>query len=323
MSQVAGLQVALRAWGLYAGPIDAVPGPATRAAVRAFQQQKGIRVDGIAGPTTRKALGPLGSPLLGRRALHRGDFGWDVSVLQFELTHAGLYRWPIDGYFGPETARALRAYQRGHGLVPDGVAGARTLARIRDGTIRKRAAAPPRRYLVQPGDSLTAIARSVGMTPTALAQANGMRLDDVLLVGRRLRLPRVASSSPDAVRELVNTWSRRYGVDSSLARAVAWMESGYQTNLVSDAGAWGVMQIIPSAWDYVELVVLGQDVPRTVDGNVRVGVALLHQLLQEFDGDERLALGAWYQGSRAVRDHGLFPETKLFVSDVLALRMRV
>jgi peptidoglycan hydrolase-like protein with peptidoglycan-binding domain len=302
VSQVAGLQVALRAWGLYAGPIDAVPGPATRAAVRAFQQQEGLRVDGIAGPQTRGALGPLGRPLLGRRALRLGVFGWDVSVLQFELTRVGLYPWPIDGYFGPETARALRQFQRRHGLVADGVAGPRTLARIRRGVAPMRAAVPPQTLVVRPGDTLTAIARRLGTTPGVLARENGMVLRDVLLVGTR---------------------SRRYGVDSSLARALAWMESGYQPNVVSHAGAWGVMQIIPTSWEYVEGVLLGEEVPRTVEGNVRVGVALLHRLLQEFGGDERLALGAWYQGARAVRDHGLFPETRAFVADVLALRSRV
>jgi soluble lytic murein transglycosylase-like protein len=282
-----------------------------------------LRVDGIAGPQTRGALGPLGRPLLGRRALRLGVFGWDVSVLQFELTRVGLYRWPIDGYFGPETARALRQFQRRHGLVADGVAGPRTLARIRRGVAPMRAAVPPQTLVVRPGDTLTAIARRLGTTPGVLARENGMVLRDVLLVGTRLRVPRVPEASPDAVRDLLNAWSRRYGVDSSLARALAWMESGYQPNVVSHAGAWGVMQIIPTSWEYVEGVLLGEEVPRTVEGNVRVGVALLHRLLQEFGGDERLALGAWYQGARAVRDHGLFPETRAFVADVLALRSRV
>jgi hypothetical protein len=52
-------------------------------------------------------------------------------------------------------------------------------------------------------------------------------------------------------------------------------------------------------------------------------VALIRQLLQEFGGDERLAVGAWYQGARAVREHGLYAETKVFVDDVLALQTRV
>jgi soluble lytic murein transglycosylase-like protein len=327
--QVAGLQVALRAWGIYGGPIDAVAGPGTRAAVRAFQQRAGLPTDGVAGPRTRRALGPLGRPLLGRRTLRAGAFGWDVSVLQFELTRAGAFRWPLDGYFGPETTKALQRYQARHGLAADGVAGPQTLALLRHAARPVRAAPQEvalTTYVVQPGDTLTSLAERFHTTLPALAKANGMSVADVLPIGRKLRTPAVAAvaaASPGEVRQLVDTYAERYGVDPALARAVAWMESGYQTNLVSDAGAWGVMQLIPSAWDYVETVLLGQDVPRTVEGNVRVGCALLRQLLQEFDGDERLALGAWYQGARAVREHGLYPETKTFVDNVLALRTRV
>jgi hypothetical protein len=54
-----------------------------------------------------------------------------------------------------------------------------------------------------------------------------------------------------------------------------------------------------------------------------VGVAYLRQLLREFQGDERLALGAYYQGPRAVRERGLFPETEAYVEDILALKRRV
>jgi len=325
--QTAGLQVALRAWGLYSGQIDAVAGPSTRAAVRAFQLRAGLPVDGLAGPRTRMALGPLGRPLLGRRPLRLGAFGWDVSVLQFELTRAGLYRWPIDGFFGPETADALQRFQQARGLAADGVAGPSTLARLRQPapSVRRPVPVATGSYVVQPGDTLTAIAGRFGTSLSALAHKNHLSVDGVLLIGKRLRTPQSASTttSPDAVRGLVDEWADTYGVDPALARAVAWMESGYQTNLVSNAGAWGVMQLIPSAWDYVEQVLLGQQIPRTVEGNVRVGCALLRQLLHEFDGDERLALAAWYQGARAVREHGLYPETKTFVANVLALRTRV
>jgi soluble lytic murein transglycosylase-like protein len=124
------------------------------------------------------------------------------------------------------------------------------------------------------------------------------------------------------VRALVDQTARRYGVDPALARALAWQESGFQTNLTSSAGAWGVMQIIPPTWGFVETVLLGRDVPRTAAGNVQVGVVLLRHLLRRFNGDERLALAAWYQGERAVREHGLYNESKQFVASVLALRRR-
>src|SRR5207248_3791974 len=80
--QHAGLQVALRAQGLYLGSIDAIVGPHTVAAVRTFQRTHGLRVTGIADLATRRELGPLGRPLFGSRALARGCFGWDVAVLQ-------------------------------------------------------------------------------------------------------------------------------------------------------------------------------------------------------------------------------------------------
>src|SRR5438045_6996216 len=125
--QVAGLQVALRAYGLYGGPIDGITGPRTARGVERFQQRAGLRVDGKAGRATRHALGPLGRPLFGKRTLRRGSFGWDVSVLQFLLARRGELV-PIDGFFDAQTERALRRFQRARSLAADGIAGTRTLA---------------------------------------------------------------------------------------------------------------------------------------------------------------------------------------------------
>ena len=52
-------------------------------------------------------------------------------------------------------------------------------------------------------------------------------------------------------------------------------------------------------------------------------VLYLRHLLHAFRGNERLALAAWYQGERAVREHGVYPESKPFVANVLALRARM
>ncbi len=271
--QIAGLQVALRAYGLYLQPVDGIAGPATAAATRAFQRRVGLPPDGIAGPRTRAALGPLGHPLFGRRHLVRGDFGWDVSVLQF-LLHMPA----IDGYLGPTTERALKRWQRRARLVPDGIAGPATLTAFRTRTGVPLPLKPKRRV--------------------------------------------VAAANPATVRATLGQWAGHYGLDPSLARALAWMESGYNPNVTSSVGAWGVMQILPSTWRYVETVLIGRKVPRTAEGNVHVGTALLHHLLKAFDGNEQLALGAWYQGERAVRRNGLYPETRSFVANVLALKSR-
>jgi hypothetical protein len=130
--QIAGLQVALRAYGLYGGPIDSIAGPRTVRAVKAFQRRKHLPVDGLAGPRTRLALGPLGRPLFGRRTLRRGMLGWDVSVLQFLLARRGELV-PVYGYFDRATERALRRYQRSRRLAADGIAGPITLTRVARG----------------------------------------------------------------------------------------------------------------------------------------------------------------------------------------------
>ena len=135
--QAAGLQVALRAQGLYRGPIDALTGPGTVAAVRAFQRQQGLPPTGRADLRTRVALGPFGRPLYGARALRRGMFGWDVSVLQWLLVRQGLAS-PINGYFDAPTARALRVYQARLNLSADAVAGPATLLRARIADTRSR-----------------------------------------------------------------------------------------------------------------------------------------------------------------------------------------
>ncbi|MGB2875286.1 MAG: peptidoglycan-binding protein [Gaiellaceae bacterium] len=140
--QIAGLQVALRAYGLYGGPIDAVAGPRTVRATRAFQRRAGLFAGGRADRRTRRALGPLGQPLFGRRALRRRMFGWDVSVLQFLLARRGALV-PVDGYFDGATERAVRRYQRGRNLAVDGVAGPHTMTTLARG--RPALTAGPRR----------------------------------------------------------------------------------------------------------------------------------------------------------------------------------
>ena len=325
--QVAGLQVALRSHGVYNGPIDGLAGAATSAAVRAFQKQMGLPVTGVAGRRTRAALGRLGKPLLGKRVLAQGMVGWDVGALQFLLTSRGFPTRIVDGYFGHETVQALRRYQKSAGLLADGLAGPATLASLTGGRVRAPAQPRPKpaamTYVVRPGDSLTAIAKRFETTVPALARANKLDPARYLIIGTKLRVPAAREAGGGEVRDLLGRYAGRYGVSRSLVRALAWQESGFQTNLTSPTGAWGVMQVMPDTWDFVETVILGERVPRSTEGNIKVGVLYLRQLLREFDGDEHLAVGAWFQGAKAVRERGLYGETKLFVANVLALKGRM
>jgi peptidoglycan hydrolase-like protein with peptidoglycan-binding domain len=331
--QTAGLQIALRQQGLYRGAIDGVQGATTRRAIRILQRRHGLTVDGLAGPRTRAALGPQGSPLFGTRAIRRGMTGYDVGVLQFLLARRGLRPGRLDARFGAGTEQAVRRFQRSKGLLPDGVVGRRT-ARLLCAlpACTWRAAPSPRRrptrvHRISPGETLAAISRRYGVTVHAIARANRVDPTRVILPGARLRIPgaaaQMAMTQPFAVRSALDYWSGRYGVDARLVRAVAWFESGFNNALVSKAGAQGVMQVTPATWEYVEQVLVGRKIPHTLSGNVQVGVAYLRQLLREFRGDVRLALAGYVQGPRSVRTRGLVLETKHYVDGVLALSRRI
>jgi peptidoglycan hydrolase-like protein with peptidoglycan-binding domain len=336
-AQIPGLQVALRAHGLYHGRIDGVAGPKTRAAVRTFQRRRGLAVDGIAGPQTRRALGRLGRPLFGSRVLRRGHVGWDVSVLQFLLDRRGLLNCEVDGRFGAETEAAVRRFQRRRRLAADGIVGPATTRAFGVEAVPRRSS--PRSspsgqstyHVVRAGENLSSIAERYGTSVSVLARENRLDSRRFLRVGARLRVPSVriakaagaATTTASDVRASLDRWSAHYGVDARLAKALAWMESGFQNHVVSPAGAFGVMQVTPATWEFVELVLMGgRKMPRTADGNVRVGVAFLRHMLRVFRGDQRKALAAYYQGAKSVQTVGILAGTRSYIANVLALKAR-
>jgi peptidoglycan hydrolase-like protein with peptidoglycan-binding domain len=127
--RVRTLQRRLRVVGVDPGPVDGRFGPLTDAAVRRFQQARGLAVDGVAGPATRVALhAPV---LLARGAGGDRQHGsHQVRVLQRKLRAAGAYPGRVDGRFGPLTEAAVRHFQRADGLEVDGSVGARTHRRL-------------------------------------------------------------------------------------------------------------------------------------------------------------------------------------------------
>ena len=132
-ARVAALQSALKELHLYSGLVDGVRGPLTRHGIVAFQRHRGLDVDGIAGPRTRRALGWRGGPGLGSRVMRPGDRGWDVAALQFLLQRAGHGPGRADGLFGPLTRAAVERAQGSAGIAVDGLAGPQTIRSLRVG----------------------------------------------------------------------------------------------------------------------------------------------------------------------------------------------
>jgi LysM repeat protein len=223
------------------------------------------------------------------------------------------------------------------------------------------AASSASRYVVQPGDTLTALAARAGTTVEALAAANGLNASAPLLIGTTLALAggggsmssaasvsnasssaSAASSQPvgataegsssappyptsqSASPEEIASIAAANGVPASLANAIAYQESGFNNELVSSADARGVMQITPGTWSWIQEALAGPTplAPASAHDNVRGGVLLLHSLLQATGGNQELAAAGYYQGLPSVLQNGMYPSTQQYVADVRALQQR-
>lgn len=242
---------------------------------------------------------------------------------------------------------SLSALAAANGVSPDSFAIAGTTLRIPSESATAPAAGPPPLggYTVRPGDTLSAIAATAGVSVQQLAWMNGLNPGNFLLAGTVIKLPTGASApsnpapaptqtivpqaAPNPTNERVTSGqiaqiAAEHGVPASLANAIAWQESGFNNAMVSSANARGVMQIMPGTWDWVNHSLAGSNPlnPNSAIDNVRGGVLYLRQLLNDFGGDPNLAAAAYYQGEGAVKSRGLYPDTQAYVNSVDALRSR-
>lgn len=96
-------------------------------AVRHFQQQRGLIVDGTVDEETYRLLEEARWALGDRTLYHTSGklmAGEDVTLLQLKLAELGFQPGRIDGLFGVNTANAVREFQKSVGLPIDGVCGA-------------------------------------------------------------------------------------------------------------------------------------------------------------------------------------------------------
>jgi soluble lytic murein transglycosylase-like protein len=187
-------------------------------------------------------------------------------------------------------------------------------------------------YTVKPGDNLTSIAARFGVTVSDLARANSLADPNRLSVGRTLDIP-TSSGLPAALRTsparvalvpAFKRWAAANQLPADLVMAVAWVESGWQNNVVSSTGAIGIGQLMPRTTEFIRTDLIGQPHldPTVPEHNIRMSARYLRWLLQRNDGDVVLAVASYYQGPRSLELTGMRPSTYAYVRAVLALRGR-
>ncbi len=153
------LQEALKNRGYYSGKIDSTFGSGVYAAVKAFQKDNGLKVDGVAGPATQILLyGSSASSADTSTSLKKGSSGTAVRNLQYVLYELGYYDGKINGVYGDTTADAVRAFQINNNLTPvDGVAGSKTLKVLYSGSALGATSTSGKFDTLSKGDKGTAV----------------------------------------------------------------------------------------------------------------------------------------------------------------------
>ena len=211
-------------------------------------------------------------------------------------------------------------------------------------------------YTVQIGDTLSAIAARDDTTVAELAAVNGIDPSAYLVAGAQLVLPAYGTRAPTTAAATstesagasagsegsssasgggaltpttepvsgseIAQVAEDNGVSPSLAQAIAWQESGWDDDEISDTGAIGVMQIEPSTWTWIEQHLSGGALNgASAYDHIEAGVLLLKDLVS-VTGSDALAAAGYYQGIASVDKEGELPSTQRYVADVTALQGR-
>jgi LysM repeat protein len=259
---------------------------------------------------------------------------------------ATRFRVPLASLLKANHLSARSFIQPGQRIVVRGAAGRAAAPRSRATTTT---------YRVRAGDTLSSIAAGHHTTIAAVARASKISSRALIYPGQVLRVPGRGKSSsrsgvpdtfngvtyPRAIAEaaarnrailarrsvpsrsetkaLIIRIARQQGVDTRLALAIAYQESGWNQRAVSPANAIGVMQVIPSGGQWASgLVGRRLDLLRTTD-NITAGVVMLRSLGRSTNTMEK-AVAAYYQGLGALQKHGMYSDTKLYVRNVMLLR---
>ena len=184
---------------------------------------------------------------------------------------------------------------------------------LRDVSARLEGGAPARPELATAGTGNVTVAAAP--TPDASVVAIGQMLQsmgefrhsvqaarDLIASGSRdLRVWRLAY--PRAFDETVVQDAKASGVPAELVWSVMRQESAFSPIAVSRSNAQGLMQVVPSTWNW--LAELQGDAtpadPFDPEANIRYGTFYLGWLLRYFDGDSELAIAAYNRGQGYIR----------------------
>jgi soluble lytic murein transglycosylase-like protein len=156
-----------------------------------------------------------------------------------------------------------------------------------------------------------AVVASAGFYTVPWPKPDGFSMPDVQVFTNGC-----AALDANEVNALVETASKKNGVNATLLRGMMQQESAFRPCAMSTAGAMGLMQIMPETADE-----LGLTDPFDPAANVDAGARYMKQMLDKYNGNTALALAAYNAGpGRTDKARGIPPimETIDYVSRIMS-----
>jgi Transglycosylase SLT domain len=124
------------------------------------------------------------------------------------------------------------------------------------------------------------------------------------------------SNESQMIERSIHKAARKYSLPPGLLKGVIRAESNFQVGAVSQAGAQGLMQLMPAT-----AKALGVRNPFNIEENIEGGARYLRQMLDSFGGDVKVALAAYNAGPGAVEKYGgripPYQETERYINRVM------
>ncbi|EPD8843676.1 lytic transglycosylase domain-containing protein [Listeria monocytogenes] len=146
--------------------------------------------------------------------------------------------------------------------------------------------------LINQSETKSAVTTSSTTTKTPTAQTGE------LTNWNNYQIKPISAENEGKYSDLIKTAAAKYGVPEALIKRVIQVESNYNPNVVSSAGATGLMQLMAGS---------NRTDPAT---NIDAGTKELAGYIKKYDGDLRLALAAYNAGPGNVRKYGGVPPFK-------------